>query len=183
MRRRQFLATAGGATAAAATAGTAGAQESKTVQVGPGGELVYTPETLYVSPGTTVVFEWGSDNHNVVVESQPEGANWEGTPGAPEETYDTGYTYEHTFETLGEYSYFCQPHKGVGMVATIVVNEAGAPPSGGESGPVNPEEMGVAFQAHYVGIATILAIALSVVFGFYVLKYGESPHASSPNRK
>ncbi|MFB6173819.1 MAG: halocyanin, partial [Halobacteriales archaeon] len=54
---------------------------------------------------------------------------------------------------------------------------------GGEGGgEVNPEEMGVPFQAHYVGIAAILGILLSLIFTFFVLKYGESPNTSSPGR-
>ena len=54
---------------------------------------------------------------------------------------------------------------------------------GGGGGEVDPHELGVPFQAHFVGIATLLAIFVSLVFSFYVLKYGESPHSSSPNRK
>ena len=42
--------------------------------------------------------------------------------------------------------------------------------------------MGVPIQAHWVGIATILAIMSSLMFTFYVLKYGESAHSSSPGR-
>jgi hypothetical protein len=41
--------------------------------------------------------------------------------------------------------------------------------------------MGVPIQAHFVGIATILAIIVSLVFTFFMLKYGESPHASGGN--
>jgi plastocyanin len=168
--RREFLRAATGAgvaAAGAASAGTASAQESATVEVGPGGELVYTPEELYVTPGTTVTFEWGSNNHNVVPESIPDGAEWSGTAGAPSETYDTGYTYEHTFETKGEYSYFCQPHKGVGMVASVIVNDEGAPPSsGGGGGPTLPD------SAKTLAIATMAAMMSTLALAFFFLKYG-----------
>jgi hypothetical protein len=66
------------------------------------------------------------------------------------------------------------------MEGTITVQEGGAAASG--AGELDPHEMGVPFQAHYVGAATILGILVSLVFAFYLLKYGESPHASSPNR-
>jgi len=150
---------------------------SEEVVVGPGGELVYEPADLTVAPGTTVNFVWESDNHNVVPDSIPDDAQWEGTPGAPEETYDTGNDYSHTFDVEGTYDYFCQPHVGAGMEASITVQQGG-----GGVEELDPDEMGVPFQAHYVGTATMLAIVVSLVFTFYLLKYGESPNASSPNR-
>jgi len=176
MNRREFMRTAGGATAAtaaaASTAGTAAAQSSKEVVVGPGGSLVFEPAELYVSPGTTVNFVWESDNHNIVVDSQPEEGGWEGH----EPLENEGFEYSHTFETLGEYEYYCAPHRSSGMVGTIIVNESGEAP-GGAAKEVDPEHMGVPIQAHFVGIATILAILMSLVFTFFQLKYGESPHA------
>ena len=185
MNRREFMRTAGGATAAtavaASTAETAAAQEGKTVAVGPNGNLVFEPATVYVTPGSTVTWNWESDDHNIVVESQPDGANWEGTEGGPNVLYDTGHTYEHTFDTKGSYTYYCQPHRTAGMVGEVIVNESGQAPGGGGGGEVNPEHMGVPIQAHFVGIATILAILVSLVFTFFLLKYGESPHASGGN--
>jgi hypothetical protein len=55
---------------------------------------------------------------------------------------------------------------------------------GGESGEeaVDPEEMGVPFQAHYVGIATMLMMIVSLGYAFFLLKYGESPNAKAGNR-
>jgi peptide/nickel transport system substrate-binding protein len=37
------------------------------------------------------------------------------------ETLAAGETFEHTFETAGEYRYVCVPHAGVGMQGTVVV--------------------------------------------------------------
>ncbi|MFC7235920.1 plastocyanin/azurin family copper-binding protein [Halosegnis marinus] len=182
MNRREFLRTAGGATAVAGAVSASGsaAAQSGGPEVALLGSLVFDPAEVYVSPGTTVTWVWESDGHNIVVDSQPEGANWEGTEGGASQLYDTGYEYSHTFEELGEYEYVCAPHRQAGMVGTVVVNESGAPPSGG-GGEVEPEEMGVPIQAHFVGIATILAIAVSLMFTFFLLKYGESPHASGGN--
>lgn len=161
--------------------GGGGGGGTETVKVGPNGDFVFTPgtnEPLAITPGTTVKFVWESDTHNIVVESQPEEANWEGH----ETIEDTGFEYEHTFEVKGTYEYFCQPHKSAGMTGTIEVGEGGG---GGEGGPVkqDPHEMGVPFQAHFVGIATILMMFVSLVYTFFVLKYGESRHASAPNKR
>ena len=207
MKRRDFLratstvAGAAGATAAASpvaaqeetttsgdegdgggettTSGGGGGGGTETVEVGPGGEYVYTPgteEPLYVTPGTTVTWVWKSDTHNVVVESQPDDAGWEGH----EPIENSGFEYEHTFEVLGEYHYYCEPHRSTGMVADLVVNESGEPPGGGGGGggegggEADPEHMGVPFQAHFVGLATILMMIVSVIYTFFFLKYGES---------
>ncbi|MFC6732216.1 MULTISPECIES: plastocyanin/azurin family copper-binding protein [unclassified Haladaptatus] len=159
--------------------GGGGGGGSKTVTVGPGGDLVFTPgtdEPLYASPGTTVTFVWESDNHNIVVDSQPDGANW----GGHEPLENSGFEYEHTFETTGTYAYHCQPHQASGMVGEIIVNESGAPPTGGEV-EIDAEEMGVPIQAHFVGIATILMLVVSLIYTFFLLKYGESPHAKGGN--
>ncbi len=102
-----------------------GTKADVTIEVGRGGNLTFTPENVTVHPGQTVAWEWKSDTHNIVVEDQPSDANWEGTPGSRSTLYDTGYRYTHTFETVGEYEYFCQPHNAAGMVGTITV----APPA------------------------------------------------------
>jgi plastocyanin len=158
--------------------GGGGGGGSETIELT--GNNEFDPAELFIAPGTTVTFEWTSDGHNIVVDSQPDDANWEGH----EPIENEGFTHEHTFEALGDYEYYCAPHQSLGMEGTITVNEEGQDPAaGGEGGgEVDPEELGVPFQAHFVGIATILAIFVSLVFSFYALKYGESPHSSSPNR-
>jgi len=160
--------------------GLPGAGTEKTVAVGPGGDFVFDPETVYVQPGTTVVWEWESDFHNIVVDAQPDGANWEGTAGGAGTTYDTGHVYEFQFTETGTYEYYCDPHLQQGMVGSVVVNESGQAPESEGGGELSPHEMGVPFQAHFVGIATVLMMVVSVVYTFFVLKYGESPHASAP---
>jgi plastocyanin len=172
--RRGFLRTAAGtaavAGAAGAGAGTAAGQTTKEVIVGPGGNLVYEPATVYVAPGDTVHFVWESDDHNIVVESQPEGAGWEGTEGDANTLYNTGHEYEHTFETTGTYSYFCQPHRTAGMVGEVIVNESGEPPSsgGGEgSGPPPIPE-----SARTLGIATAFGMLSTLGLAYFFMKYG-----------
>lgn len=97
------------------------------VDVGPAGnQYGFAPGTekpLRVSKGATVAWLWKSNDHNVVVGNQPDGANWTGTEGAPATVYNAGYQYVHTFEVPGRYHYWCQPHKRMGMVADLVVEE------------------------------------------------------------
>ncbi|MGB9963598.1 plastocyanin/azurin family copper-binding protein [Halobacterium sp. CBA1126] len=124
--RRSFLRAGAGAAAAgavgAAATGSAAAQEdggATVVTVGPGGSNVFDPETAYVQPGGTVRWEWASSGHNVVPESTPSGSDWAGH----EPLEDSGFTYEHTFETEGTYEYICTPHASLGMEGTIEVTE------------------------------------------------------------
>ena len=190
MKRRDILraasVSAAGTTAAATSglgaaqedgSGDGGGSETATVTVGPGGSLVYSPGTdspLQIAPGTTVEFVWESNNHNIVVDAQPEGAGWEGH----EPLENTGFTYEHTFETLGTYEYYCQPHQTAGMVGTIeVVENPNA--GGGGGGEKELHSFGVPIHAHWVGAATILGIIVTIIFTFYVLKYGESAHTGT----
>jgi len=143
-------------------------QDEVTVEVGAegnGGPFAFGPAALRVSPGTTVVFEWTSDNHNVLVEEQPEGADWAGE----ESLENTGYTYSHTFETEGVYKYFCQPHLALGMKGAIVVGPApGA--AGGDGGggdvqaPTGPPEGVTVWEVLAVGLG---GAALLSPFGVY----------------
>jgi Plastocyanin len=164
--RRTLLTAATGAAVVAVTGGQAVGQagEVETVVVGPGGQLVYDPGTdapHQVLPGTTVEFVWESDNHNIVVESQPDAAAWEGH--VPIE--NTGFTYEHTFETLGTYEYYCEPHRSAGMVATIEVVEE-------ISTPVPAAKPQVPESALTLGVATAFAMVATLGLGFFFMKYG-----------
>ena len=208
MNRRDFLLGASAAAGGAAASGAAAAQEgntsggnqsgsnttgsgnmtggnqssgggggsTKTVEVGAGSGTSFGPEEVTIAPGDTVVWEWTGEGgaHNVVAE---DGAF---NSGSPEE--GSGITFEHTFQETGEFPYYCAPHEAVGMVGTVVVQEGGAS-SGGGGGEeqVNPEEMGVPFQAHFVGIATILMMVVSLIYTFFTVKYGESPNAKGGN--
>jgi plastocyanin len=166
LSRRAFLTTAAGTAAAAGAAGTATAQEggSEEVVVGPDGDLVFSPgtdEALQITPGTTVTFTWESDNHNIVVDSQPDDAGWEGH----EEIENTGFSYEHTFETLGTYEYYCAPHETAGMVASIeVVEEIET------EAPANLPE--VPDSAKTLGVAATFAMVATLGLAFFFLKYG-----------
>ncbi|WP_336002541.1 halocyanin domain-containing protein [Halorientalis halophila] len=148
-----------------------------TVEVGTGSQgFGFSPPAVHVDTGTTVVWEWTGEGgaHNV-------NSNDEVFSSGSAES-GAGITFEYTFEESGVFNYHCVPHESSGMKGAIVVGddyptvqvEAG----GGE---VDPHEMGVPFQAHYVGLATILMVIVSLVFTFFLLKYGESPNAKGGN--
>lgn len=93
-------------------------QESQThtVAVAPNGNLEFSPANLTIQAGDTVRFEWESNNHNINVTNQPENANWTGV----EDTKETDYIYENTFQVEGEYDYVSDPFRN-NMEGTIIV--------------------------------------------------------------
>lgn len=130
--RRALLGGVGVAVAAATAGcfGTDGGGDETTaddganaVEVGPGGSYAYEPQEVTVGVGETVTWTWDSRNHNIVVAEQPEGASWSGTDGDRSTAYDPPHTYEFAFDTPGTYEYYCQPHEGLGMAGTVVVEE------------------------------------------------------------
>ena len=148
--------------------GSSGGVEREVI-VGPEGELVFDPETVEVTPGSTVTWVWESDNHNVVPDGElPEGASWEGT-GGDSETFDTGYEYSHTFEELGTYDYVCVPHASVGMVGAVEVVEelsSGGGEGGGSSIPQVPD------SAKSLGVATTFSMISVLGLAYFFMKYG-----------
>lgn len=107
-------------TAEPTTTTTADPEPAVVVAVGPGGATRFDPEETTVSVGDVVEWRWDSDGHNVVLESQPSGADWSGT-GDAGTTFDEGYVYSHRFDVAGTYEYECYPHQNLGMVGTVVV--------------------------------------------------------------
>ncbi|EMA39342.1 halocyanin hcpC [Halococcus morrhuae DSM 1307] len=121
----------GGSTSGASGNSSASGGETTTVASGPDGRLVFEPETVEISVGDTVAWEFESAGHNVsgVPEdneevSIPDGAEpFSSYDGDPYAVVEEGKTYEHTFETAGEYTYVCIPHVSSGMVGTVTVSE------------------------------------------------------------
>lgn len=118
--RRAVLGLVGGASAALAgcLGGDDGPPAETDVVVGPDSRLVFEPEALTVSVGDTVTWYFSSPGHNVsgVPDHHdsvrlPDGAepfaSYETNPNA---VNPQGETYDHTFETPGEYRYVCIPH-------------------------------------------------------------------------
>ena len=169
LSRRAFISSATATGALAVVSSTAAAQESASteteiVTVGPGGSLVFEPgtdSTMQITPGTTIEFVWDSDNHNIVVDTQPDGASWDGH----ETIENEGFTHSHTFETLGTYEYYCAPHQTAGMGATIEVVES-------ISTPMPSNVPAVPDSAKTLGVATTFALIATLGMGFFFMKYG-----------
>ncbi len=122
-RRRAFLSAAVvGVTGFSGCTGLLGTGDSSE----PDGNVIeltgtneFNPDEMTVQTGTTVTWEWTSPNHNIVVDSQPDDADWDGH----EQIESSGHTYEHTFTVAGQYDYYCKPHQSTGMTGTIHVEE------------------------------------------------------------
>ena len=144
---------------------------------GNGGAFAFAPPAVHVDPGTTLLFEWTGEGgaHNAVSDEGPIDS---GSPVAEE-----GVNYELTIEEGGIHKYYCSPHQGQGMKGAVVVGSdyPTVDTGGGGGTPVDPEHMGVPFQAHFVGLSTVLAILASLVFTFFTLKYGESANTKGGN--
>ena len=138
MHRRTFLAAVGagaGLTLAGCLDSIAGASDHDV------GMTIdsFRPEDLTVTAGTTVVWRNTSSHGHTVTAFQdayPEEASfWAsggyGSQDAATQAWETdnggvlkqGETYEHRFETPGQYDYFCIPHRDAGMIGSIDVQE------------------------------------------------------------
>ncbi|MFC7204271.1 halocyanin domain-containing protein [Haloferax namakaokahaiae] len=155
-------------------------QSEVTVEVGAagnGGDLAFAPAGMWIDPGTTVTWEWTGNGggHNVVAS---EGASLDsGSPVA-----EAGTTYEYTFEEgdAGITKYHCAPHEALGMLGAVAVGEdVPTVSAGGGGGEKELEELGVPIQAHWVGAATILGIIVTMIYSFFILKYGESANTGN----
>jgi len=150
MKRREFVRTAGGATAVAAAGAerpersphrsynrsgrarsrvqTSGrtktpAASEVTVQVGAGDSgLAFDATKLWVDPGTTITFEWTGNGgaHNVQNVEGPASLDSGDPVGEEGATYDE---YETSEEDVGITHYHCVPHTAVGMHAGLAVGE------------------------------------------------------------
>ena len=91
---------------------------AETVEVKMGsdsGMLKFVPETVTIKEGDTI--KWQNNKmapHNVVFENASDKSH-------KNLVFSPGDGYESTFNEAGEYSYYCEPHRGAGMVGKVVV--------------------------------------------------------------
>ena len=79
------------------------------------GMLKFVPETVTIKEGDTVKWENNKMSpHNVVFENASDKSH-------KNLVFSPGDSYESTFNEAGEYSYYCEPHRGAGMVGKVVV--------------------------------------------------------------
>ena len=72
----------------------------------------FVPATVTVDPGTTI--EWVNNGTGIHTVTDDEGA-WDSGSLSPGEKYSRQFTRKGTF------SYYCIPHRSMGMVGTIIV--------------------------------------------------------------
>ncbi len=80
---------------------------------------LFNPAAITIKKGETVTWTWKGGSHNVV-----SGKNCTDdkayTSGAP--TSATGNTFTHTYNDVGTFEYFCDPHcTSSGMKGTVTV--------------------------------------------------------------
>ncbi|NJN48508.1 MAG: plastocyanin [Alkalinema sp. RL_2_19] len=97
---------------------------SHTVTMGGAKGLVFEPSSLSIASGDTVTFEVGQlPPHNVVFESVPGGDKELAAKLSHKGLEGNGASFAVDFAgaPAGDYSYFCMPHRGAGMVGKITV--------------------------------------------------------------
>merc|ERR1719181_2106034 len=125
--RRKAMARAAGLAAGlslAAVNAPTFAAETKMVKMGSdAGQLVFLPDEIKICKGDTVT--WTNNKggpHNVVFDEDdiPDGVTVESI-SMDGQLAEEGATFSKKFDTAGSYGYFCEPHRGAGMQATLIV--------------------------------------------------------------
>jgi len=143
-------------------------EDSVTVEVGAGDGYAFGPATVWVSPGTTITWEWTGEGggHNVVPEEGPASFEHEDTVS------EGGYTYEYevTEEDAGITTYYCNPHKGQGMKGGVAVGDdvETIEVGGGGEGPT----IEIPDQALALTVATLIAMGSTLGLGYFLMKLG-----------
>ena len=113
-----------GASVAAATLAVAVGANAATIKLGgDNGELAFVPGTTTVNKGEKIDFVNNAGfPHNIVFDEDgiPGGVN---ADAISHEDYlnAPGQTVSNTFDTPGEYNFYCEPHQGAGMAGKIIV--------------------------------------------------------------
>jgi len=125
--RRRAMAQAAGIVAgisAATVSNPAYAAETKEVKMGnDSGLLVFVPAKLSICKGDSV--KWINNKagpHNVVFDEDniPSGVDQEKI-SMDDQLGEEGDSYSVKFDVAGEYGYYCEPHRGAGMQASLTV--------------------------------------------------------------
>ena len=86
------------------------------VQMGSGGNLVFEPDDISINAGESIHFVNNMlPPHNVIVEDRPD-LGHESLAMLPGEEFDL------VFNDPGDYTFFCAPHKGAGMIGHVHVS-------------------------------------------------------------
>jgi len=86
------------------------------VTMGAGGNLVFEPDEISIAAGEAIHFVNGMlPPHNVIVEDHPELSH-------EDLLFASGESFDIIFPDAGEYTIWCAPHKGAGMIANVKVS-------------------------------------------------------------
>ena len=78
--------------------------------------LAFEPSTVNISAGDTVKFvNKKLATHYAVFDGNDDLSH-------PDLAFAPGESWERTFSAAGTYDFYCEPHRGAGMVGKIVVN-------------------------------------------------------------
>ncbi|KAG6774773.1 hypothetical protein POTOM_022142 [Populus tomentosa] len=90
------------------------------------GSLAFVPSEFSISPGEKIVFKNNAGfPHNIVFDedSIPSGVDASKISMSEEDLLNAkGETFEVALSSKGEYSFYCSPHQGAGMVGKVIVN-------------------------------------------------------------
>ena len=82
-----------------------------------GEKMVYSEDILYVELNDTVNWLTTSPGHNVEFIGAPESAE------LPKKPSKVNKEFSYTFDEPGVYLYQCSPHKSMGMIALVIVDD------------------------------------------------------------
>lgn len=88
----------------------------------------FSPASITIAPGDTIVWQRTGGFHNVVADD----GSFRLGEGAAGNVGGSWTTVSHTFNTAGVFRYFCEAHGGsggVGMSGVVIVQTAGATPT------------------------------------------------------
>ncbi|HZI31124.1 MAG TPA: plastocyanin/azurin family copper-binding protein, partial [Candidatus Binatia bacterium] len=102
------------------------------VTVGTGGGLVFTPAVVNINVGDKVVWNWAGNFHSTT----------SGTNGTFSGLWDSGinnvpHSFTNTFNSAGNFSYYCTFHFSSGMTGAVIVASASLPPTVTITSPTN----------------------------------------------
>ena len=84
----------------------------------------FSPANITINQGDTVTWTNGGGSHNVNATLATYPNNPEGFGNS---VSSSSWTLQHVFSIPGTYDYQCDPHTGMGMVGTVVVNTVSTP--------------------------------------------------------
>jgi plastocyanin len=101
------------------------AAETKAVKMGSdSGQLVFVPDEIKICAGDSVT--WTNNKggpHNVVFDEEavPDGVDT-AKISMEDQLGEEGDTFSKKFDVKGTYNYYCEPHRGAGMNAQLIVS-------------------------------------------------------------